>query len=245
MSDWLITPVPRPQAPRVLVVFHHAGGQASSYVPWVQALGASWEVALVEMPGRGLHRGAAAPLSVYDAGRTLADAVERQAAGRPLVLFGHSMGGLLAYQSALCLEALAEVDVAGVVVSSILPTSYKFFQTEVDLEMWCRALEATEALPPAVVDSSRSQQAFRQLLRQDCRLISTFRPAEQQLINRLVVCGGDRDQLVPYKDLAAWQGYGVANAAYGFAGGHHYWQQHLAPLATIFDELTGPGGRDS
>jgi medium-chain acyl-[acyl-carrier-protein] hydrolase len=97
-----IFPFRRPLvAPRLrLLCFPYAGGAASLYRLWVEALGPHVDVCPVELPGRGV-RTAEPPLRdmkrVCDA---LSEAIELLPRDAPLALYGHSMGARIAFELA-------------------------------------------------------------------------------------------------------------------------------------------------
>lgn len=110
-SPCLITPRPRPQAEMRLFCFPFAGGSAAFYHHWAQALPDTVEVSAVELPGRGMRFDA--PLH-----RHLPALVEPLAAAlaplcdRPFVIFGHSMGSLLGFETARRLQGTGRVPAA-------------------------------------------------------------------------------------------------------------------------------------
>src|SRR5688572_26153562 len=92
---WIRRFHPSPEAAARLVCFPHAGGAASFYFPMSEALSPAVEVLAVQYPGRQ-DRLAEAPLADINA---LADHITSGLShldDRPLALFGHSMGSLVA-----------------------------------------------------------------------------------------------------------------------------------------------------
>jgi Predicted thioesterase involved in non-ribosomal peptide biosynthesis len=94
-----------------LFCFPFAGGSAAFYHNWAQVLPDTVEVSGVELPGRGMRFNA--PLH-----RHLPAIVDPLAAAlkplcdRPFVIFGHSMGSLLGFETARRLQAAGVVPAA-------------------------------------------------------------------------------------------------------------------------------------
>ncbi|WP_327585112.1 alpha/beta fold hydrolase [Nonomuraea sp. NBC_00507] len=102
--SWFPCYAPRPLAGSRLFCFPHAGGSASFYRAWHRDLPPAVELRAVQYPGRADRR--ADPM-VDDAGhlaKLIADAMA-PLLDRPVALFGHSMGALIAYEVARELEA--------------------------------------------------------------------------------------------------------------------------------------------
>src|SRR5947209_4907352 len=104
MNPWLVVFQPNPRARLRLFCFPFAGGAASAYRRWAGLLPADVEVAAVQLPGReGRFREPA--FTSLDA---LLDALVpalRPALDRPFAFFGHSMGGVTAFEAARRLRA--------------------------------------------------------------------------------------------------------------------------------------------
>lgn len=97
-SPWLWLPARRPAAPLRLVCIPYAGGGAGIFRAWPASL-PDVEVAVVRLPGREA-RFTQPPFRDFG---TLLDALAAEVAlvrDRPLALFGHSLGGLLAFEVA-------------------------------------------------------------------------------------------------------------------------------------------------
>ena len=95
---WVTCPEPRPQASLRLFCFHFAGGDASLYRLWTTQLPASIEVCPIELPGRATRR-TEPPITDFP---TLIDTLGRRILPflkeRPFALFGHSFGGVIAFE---------------------------------------------------------------------------------------------------------------------------------------------------
>src|SRR3546814_9216297 len=86
-----------------LFCFHHAGGGAAFFTPWASALPAQIELVAVRLPGRESTLGRPRFTDMDDAVEAVCTAV-LPLLDRPSAIFGHSLGALVAYRTALSLE---------------------------------------------------------------------------------------------------------------------------------------------
>ncbi|MFJ4097477.1 thioesterase II family protein [Kitasatospora sp. NPDC089913] len=98
------TQMPRPGADTVLFCFPHAGGAASFFSSWAEDTPSHVEVRAAQYPGREDRFGEPSSVGIGHLADELADEVCQVRASR-VILFGHSMGALVAYEVARRLEA--------------------------------------------------------------------------------------------------------------------------------------------
>lgn len=102
--------------PPEVVVFPHAGGSAGYYTPVARALGRTFRTHVAQYPARQERLREDAVTSMVG----LVDGVLPDVLGLrpgPVVLFGHSMGALLAYETCRRLEQAGQVGRALLIVS--------------------------------------------------------------------------------------------------------------------------------
>ncbi|MGO1049588.1 thioesterase II family protein [Crossiella sp. CA198] len=109
-------PEPRPEATRLLIGLSYAGGGTAPLRPWAQAVPADTELVLVCYPGRERRFTEALP-AVFGDLVTDVVATVRSVARAPFVLAGHSMGALVAFETAARLEAAGGPMPSALVVS--------------------------------------------------------------------------------------------------------------------------------
>ena len=106
---WIRRYRPAPEAAVRLVCLPHAGGSASYYLPMAQALAPGADVLAAQYPGRQDRYAEPPSESVRELAERIVEAVGGD--DRPLALFGHSMGAVVAYEMALQLEAAGRAPV--------------------------------------------------------------------------------------------------------------------------------------
>ncbi len=96
---------PKPDAATRLLCFPHAGGGPTAFFSWIALLAPEIECVSVQYPGRG-QRFREDPLtSISDLVGEIADRIV-ELADRPFALYGHSLGGLVAFELARSLRRL-------------------------------------------------------------------------------------------------------------------------------------------
>ncbi|TDT42708.1 pyochelin biosynthetic protein PchC [Streptomyces sp. BK208] len=170
----------RAQSRARLVCFPHAGGGARAYRLW--GVDAPWdvEVAAVQYPGREDRFAEPPATSMSELVDGIAAELVRAAPARPeraTVLFGHSMGAAVAYETARRLSA-AGCPPAALVVSG-QPAPHRTRATALHLADDDRLLEEVRRLggtASGVLDHDALLRALLPAIRADYRLIETYRP---------------------------------------------------------------------
>lgn len=219
--------LPLAAGPR-LVCFHHAGGAASAFRPWLEdpAL-AGLVVCPVELPGRGSRF--SEPLAL-DAGRLAEDLWSSLdlVLGRenPVLLFGHSLGALIAYEIARRMEHSGRPPRALIVSARRSPTRptpdpWRHRLNDAALVAELRRLGGTA---DDVFAHRELLELVLPVVRADFTLTETYRPpANPGLSCPIVAVRGADDIEVSSEDIAAWED--VAKAGFdlrSLGGGHFY-----------------------
>ncbi|MEU6769519.1 alpha/beta fold hydrolase [Streptomyces sp. NPDC046853] len=233
---------PRPVAGPALRLFllHHVGGSSLAFSNWPQWFPADWDICLVETPGRGRL----AHLAPYDCVTSLArgftdslndlrrttDTLDLLDA--PFALYGHSMGGLVAYETTLWLtkrgrpapvwmgiSACGSPDVASAADTPPPLHTLPGAQLREALRQW-------GGLPPAAFEDDGLWALLEPRIRADFALVENWRApsADQGRISvPLSLFGGIDDPLVSAKDLLTW-GHRADRLVgqHFFPGGHFY-----------------------
>ncbi|MBA0050627.1 thioesterase [Streptomyces sp. AJS327] len=225
-SQWIrgFAADPVDAVPRLLC-FPHAGGSASAYHPLATRLGRAADVRAVQYPGRQ-DRLRERPVDSLDA---LADQVFARLTSwtdRPLVLFGHSMGAVLAYEVARRLEERTATPPLALIVSGRRAPSVVREDT-VHLRDDQGVLEEVRRLTGTDPGLLRDEEVVRMImpsLRADYRAIETYRhqPGTEPRcpVTALV---GDADDRAPVEDVRRWADHTRGEfALHVLPGGHFY-----------------------
>lgn len=193
-----------------LVLLPHAGGSAMA-LPWRALLppALAGRVVPLELPGRGRRFLEPAAPSLQLLAREVAATVRAAAGGEGVVLQGHSMGALLAYEAARELAAMG-VAVRGLVLSGREAPHWlvrrsgppRHLLTDAELVRELRRLGGTAA---DVLADPGLMELLLPVVRADFRLVETYRRAPgPPLAVPAVVLGGIDDPATSVAGLHAW-----------------------------------------
>lgn len=240
-----VRPPASARPPRLrLVCFPYAGGGAWTFRGWpgVPADGEAWAV---ELPGHGA-RIAEPPVGDLEAlVAPLARAIA-PLADAPLALFGHSMGALLAFETARRLRAEAGVEPVHLFVAGReapqLPEARPPAHGLPDEEL-VAVLRDLDGTPSEVLEDAGMMALMLPVVRADFRLVETYRyRAEAPLGCPITAIGGADDARVRPAMLAPWREHTRAAFALHLVDGGHFFLPRAAPLVSraLEDALRAP-----
>lgn len=209
----------------------HAGGAAQVYLPWrATAAEAGLDIVPVELPGHGT-RYCEPPLTrmrqVVDG---LLSVITSCPGEEPFVLFGHSMGARVAYETALRLvEERLPLPLA-LVVSGNCPGRQSALPVGTDdaLLRWMLALGGTPA--PALSHKAVARAVVR-TLRADLDVLDghhTPRP----LPCPILALAGTHDEIAPARAVANWRPLASAHFRHEVLPGDHFFP-HAQPERVV------------
>ncbi|WP_029013109.1 thioesterase II family protein [Niveispirillum irakense] len=238
---WLVRPQPRPEADIRLFCFHHAGGGAAFFVPWAAELPRHVELIAIRLPGREAAYGAprcADPAQVVDGVR----AAMAPLLDRPFALFGHSLGALLAYRTALSLVAEGAGAPTHLFCSAFraphLPLSRAPLSGLAQADL-LEELDRHGGIPAAVRAHEELLSLILPVLRDDLALAEGYQHDNAPPLNcPLTALGGQEDGLVSAAELAGWADHTTGPfRRLIYPGGHFYLSDHRPRL--IADIVAG------
>lgn len=219
-----------------LVCFAHAGGASATFRHWPEALTPDVELWVATLPGRAgrAHEPCATswPPLVGDLAGALAEHV-----AEPVALFGHSLGGLLAFEVARQLMRGTRVEPCHLIVSARgapeLRLTLEIPSNDEDLLEQVGRLYGR--VPAPVREEPELLALMLPVLRADIELVRSyvFVP-DQPLRCPITVLGGDADPTVPRTALDGWAAHTTAgHEVHQLAGGHFYLEQQRGAVLEI------------
>ncbi|MGH3735192.1 MAG: thioesterase II family protein [Micromonosporaceae bacterium] len=240
---WFLSDRRTPESPVRIFCFPHGGGNPRAYADWQPLLGGDAEILAVCVPGRAARAAEPAAASIAELADRAAEVVAA-AADRPSYLFGHSLGGVVAFEVARRLRdvpQLRHLVASGCAAPSLLPTDYLRWAAGLDGPAFAEAMAKFEGMSPEIVADPELQELLLPDLREDCRLIAEYRyqPADPLDIGLTLVNGRDDwrvgdDMLDPWRTEVT-----TAPRRHWRDGGHFYFADRPAAAVDLLRELVG------
>lgn len=239
---WLRRYHPAPAGAPTVVLFPHAGGAASFYVPLSAALTPDVEALAVQYPGRQDRRLEPCVASVAELADRVVDELAPRLGGQ-IVLFGHSMGALVAYEVALRLERAGVTPSALVASASKSPSRFGIDFGDIDDDtVLVDRLRTLSGTGTVVLDDDELLRAILPAVRGDYRALQAYRHEPGTRVRcPLTVLTGLEDPMVSVRDATGWADHTTDGfRVRAFPGGHFYLDaQRDAVAATIADIIGG------
>ena len=226
-------------APKTLQLYclAHAGGNSAFFRRWRRAGGDKWQVTPLELKGHG-HRIHEDPYPDFPS--MIVD-LARYVSGEPFALFGHSFGGLVAFELARHLESHGLFP--HLLVISACDPPHEFRKTDRNIselpnnelieEMMLRG-----GSPPAVLENKMLLDMMLPVLKRDFKLMEAYKfRHENPLQCPVLIVGGRDDPSVPPARLADWKRYTEKPFQVRlFPGNHFYLIEQEAVLIDFLDK---------
>jgi surfactin synthase thioesterase subunit len=228
-----------------LVCFPWACAGASGYRRFAPLVPDSVELLAVQYPGRE-DRFREAPVTRMDqlVSQLVRD-LSRIIDDRPMVFFGHSMGALVAYETAQALKARYGQEPALLVVSGSgapgTPGTYVRPAPSASDDELIEDVRRLGGTPRELLEDRQTMKAFLPVMRADYELLDAYQPAGHGPLScPVVACAGDQDTSVSRETVEAWFEHTRGERReHWFKGDHFYLCSEPASLTQQLAEWMG------
>lgn len=221
------------RSPRVrLVCFPYAGGGPSVFWQWRDLMPGEAEIIAVHLPGRERRMGDELCSDFVTVIQKIVAAV-KQLEPLPTVYFGHSLGGLMAFETAQQLEVEGwHAPPLKLVLSACYPphidkSGGKSPAWKQEDAHFIEELKSLNGTPEEVLKSPELLELFLPLLRSDFQLVHEARTSIGGRIKiPLAILGGTDDNITP-EELQQWADYTSGSVSLQmFPGDHFFLNNH-------------------
>jgi surfactin synthase thioesterase subunit len=228
------------RGPRQLVCLPCAGGAATAFLPLAQAVDPGWRTLAVEPPGHGFNSGAC-----LDEVGAMVDRVGAALEGQlaePYVLFGHSLGGLVAHRLCARLEAGPRPPAALVICT--LREPFRLVDepwSTLDDDALIDRIDGIGGVPEVFKEAREEFKAFIGPVRTDFRALERFDPQTVTPVRtRTFVLAAADDPFATPALVEGWTRHAVRASFDVLPGGHFLPQSDPRAVAAWLDRVVAP-----
>jgi medium-chain acyl-[acyl-carrier-protein] hydrolase len=240
-NPWLALRRPNLRARVRLFCFPYAGGSEATFRSWPQNLPDAIEVLPIQLPGHGTRIKEPALTRLAPLVQTLSQSLQPEM-DLPFAFFGHSMGGLIAFELVRQLRREGRPLPAHLFISAkCCPEQIDDLDTgEISDEELIQILRRYEGTPREVLENAELMQLLLPVIRADMELCNTYvYDSEPPLPCPITAFGGLEDHVSGRPCLEGWRNYTAGRFTLRmFPAGHFFlqsWEKFI--LEAIFKEL--------
>ncbi|ARF81389.1 thioesterase II family protein [Kitasatospora aureofaciens] len=224
---WLMCRQRRAGAALRLYCFPHSGGSPGEYQRWADRLPAEVEVWGVQLPGRGSRMRESAMTDM----RELVGALTEQAEfSGPYAFIGHSLGAIVAYETAVALRDRGRPEPQQLIVSVNGPPH--LHRPGLPLHL----LDGADFVPrveerygplPELGSDARMRELYLANLHADLTIVATYQYVPTAPLSCPILALGATDDWEDESRLGEWRRHTTGPSAVRlFPGGHFYFRDH-------------------
>lgn len=240
-GSWIILPAKRPSAAVRLFCFPHAGVGTSAFRGWGEALDESIEVCLVQPPGREGRLRESIPASVRELAPELAGHLG-EFLDRPFAFYGHSLGALLAFETARAVRRLQGRQPVHLFVGAApapqLPWEHSPLRCLPESQFLFEIQNRYGEIPEQVLADEEMRKLLLPVLRADIAMVEAYEyVSEAPLDCGISVLCGSQDRMVSPGSAEAWRAQTSRDFSLRVVQGNHlFLQPQRLQLARLISE---------
>ncbi|MBE5929346.1 MAG: thioesterase [Lachnospiraceae bacterium] len=204
----------------------YAGGSASIYNDWVKKLKSSIDVCPIEYAGHGGRFCEEFYFDIEEAAQDVSKMI-RKRCKEDYVIYGHSMGCLVALETAFVLEKEKAVLPKAIIVGGNRPPHLKYKDKSLKELSKDELMEETASLgqiEPEVMECEELYEIIADIMYADVQMFSKYdrSPEWGKISIPVLVLAGDGDDETPMEDIQEWKEYTNGEFKLNVFKGNHF-----------------------
>ena len=225
-----------------LFLFPPAGSDVTIFNKWEDNFSSYVEVCKLKLPGRGMRYNEPLESNCQILADKIAEVIDENT-NIPFVIFGHSMGALIAYETAILLQAKGNKFLKEICLSAMKSpdcvSDDGCFENDNSQKISMHSLSDAElqkkliefgGMPSEILSDSSLIEFLLPIFRNDLYLCDTYHLNKKIVLNiPIVVYGGKSDSVANSNDLAKWKDFSSKKVhVLMFQGNHFYFEMSKA-----------------
>ncbi|MDJ1182481.1 type I polyketide synthase [Roseofilum casamattae] len=240
-ASWFAYHQTRQEAQTRLFCFHPWGSSASLFQQWSSQLSSQIEILPIQLPGRQQRIDETPIINFSELIETLGEVIHPYS-DKPLALFGHSMGAIVAFEVARVLQNKYNTQPVHLFVSGAKPPSEIAWLDQLlslsEDEKLQYLLDISD-IPETIMSDRALLDEFMTIFNSDLKLVEsyTYTP-EVTLTCPISSISGIDDPILTSNELSQWSNYSTGSFATNrFPGKHMYFDRSQSLLLKTIDDV--------
>lgn len=240
-NPWYLEYKKNPKAAIRLFCFHHSGGGASAYYPWVESLSPYIEMISIQLPGREDRFTEPLINSLRDILDALTEGFHLYTE-KPFFVFGHSLGGLIAFELVKSIYQRYSLYPQHIIISAAKAPHMPFrMKTLSSLEnkILKEELKIYNGIDEGILNNDELLDLFLPIIRNDFSISERYYSTDVvSLPCDILHLSGDLDVSVNEEEIQAWKAYTAGKFEHiSFQGGHFFLKNHQKNIIKLINQI--------
>ena len=214
--------------------FPHSGSGPGSYISWSKFLN-EFEVIGVQYPGRGSRIAEDFCDTLDELVTSIFHSMNWEELSSDFFFFGHSLGGLIAYELAVKIENSGFKAPNSIILSAIpspISNSYNDRVRVVDEDELINMIgDFSNELKEEFIKNDDLLALYLEIINADIALLGTYTSSLNTIINTDIHVFGGIDDSIAITSLESWKEHTKQNFSLElFSGGHFYYQNNFSEV---------------
>lgn len=209
-----------------LFCFHHSGGTASFFRGWEEDLQPGVALIAIQLPGREARNSELFITDMKIVTKQIVDNFSADQTATPFMFFGHSLGGIIAFEVAHEFRRRHLNLPEYLIVSGRSAPQLQSKKTRLHHlpdHLFIQELIKYNGMPTAILQNKELLEILLPRLRADFTLSETYQYQEKPpLACPILVLGGKDDLTVNYHELTAWEKQTTKKCTINLFPGEHF-----------------------
>lgn len=240
-QNWYVEYKKIPAARIRLFCFHHSGGGASAYYPWVAQLSPHIEMIAIQLPGRETRFAETPNNNLKDIVAELSENFTLYK-DKPFFVFGHSLGALISFEFVKSIQQLYSVFPRHLIISGTkaphLPFRMKHLN-RLDDKTLKEELKVYNGIDEYILNNNEFLDLFLPIIRSDFSIYENYNfLASKPFPYDILALSGIEDQTVTLEEILAWGQYTKGKFEHiSFPGKHFFIKDHQKKILEIINKI--------
>lgn len=220
----------------------YAGASSYAYYKYKKLFPEELSPVFLELAGRGRRSEESFYTSIYSAGEDIAEIIIDHTKDCDYIIFGHSMGALIAYEAYYKLIDFNWKKPLHMFISGQKPPH--LIQPDILIpqyseETFLGIVEKYGGLPEEFYDE-KIKSTFLPVLRADFKILGEYQwmKKSKKVMCDITILYGDEDQNIVENEITCWSEYaGQEMEFYKFEGDHFFIQNHFSKIISIMQDV--------